>query len=264
MKTKLKVSRKSLLLTILALGLVAVLAIGGSVAYFTDADEAVNTFTMGKVKIDLDEPGWEEDDGKDLLPGSVRVKDPTVTAVEGQSYMRVRMSIVDGEGNLITNEQQLALIMETLFYDTAYGTDEPNLAEGEKYEVADLDALVTQEKIQREYNHTDFTFAGIQTGNPAVRYYNYNGIFNAETDPPDKAVLFSNVVVPKDWHNEEIFILDGDEYELSPEGSLEVTVKGTGYKVLIRAEAIQSVGMVSAEEAFAALDEAAGITREIE
>jgi len=262
MKAKFKISKKNVLLTALAVALVAVLAIGGSIAYFTDYDEAVNTFTMGKVKINLTEPGWHEDDGKGLLPGSVRTKDPTVTATEGQSYMRVRMDIVDGNGNYITNAQQRDLILKTLFYDKAYGTASPNLAADQKYTVAGLASLVTQDKINAEYNKTNFAFAGILTGNPSVRYYNYIGIFDAAKTPPDKAVLFSNIVIPKDWNNTEIFILDGDQYTVSPSGAVEVTVKGTGYKLRLKAEAIQSVGMANANEAYQALDDATHVTRD--
>ena len=265
MKAIPKISKKGFVLTVLSLVLIAVIAIGGSVAYFTDYDEVTNTFTMGRVKIGLDEPGWDDGDGLDLLPGNVRTKDPTVTAREGQSYMRIRMEIVDGGGNYITNADQLNLILETLYYDKEYGTAAPNIAENRKYSTTELQALIVQGKIDREYNKTDFVFAGIKTGNPAVRYYNYmanSGIFDAEAASPYTAVLFSNVVIAKDWNNEEIFILDGDEYETTPGGGLEVTVKGTGYKIILTAEAIQSSDMANALEAFMALDAATNVTRD--
>lgn len=262
---KKEISNKGLILTILSLALIAVIAIGGSIAYFTDYDEATNTFTMGKVKVDLDEPNWDDDDGLGLLPGNVRVKDPTVTAVEGQSYMRIRMEIVDGDGNYITDANQLKLILDTLYYDKAYGTMAPNIAENQKYLTTELQTLITLNNIDQQYNKTDFAFAGILTGNPAVRYYNYianGGIFDATNTPPDTSVLFSNVVIPKDWNNEEIFILDGDEYETTSTGGLEVTIKGTGYKIILGVEAIQSSDMANAAEAFAALDTTAGVIRD--
>lgn len=52
--------RKTLALA-LTLCMVAILAIGGSLAYFTDTDEATNTFTVGGVKIDLIEQQVNED-----------------------------------------------------------------------------------------------------------------------------------------------------------------------------------------------------------
>ena len=259
------ISKKGMVLAVLSLALIAAIAIGGSLAYFSDSDEVTNTFTMGKVTIDLDEPNWEEDSGLELAPGNVRVKDPTVTATQGQSYMRVRMEIVDGEGNYITDDAQLALILETLYYDTTYDASAltQNLAPDAKYSVAELNALCAQNKIHKEYNKSKFIFAGIETGNKAVRYYNYianDGIFDADKTPADSAVLFSNVVIPSNWHNEEIFILNGDEYETTENGGIEVTIRGSGYKLRIEAQAIQSAEMASAAEAFAALNAATEVT----
>ena len=258
-------NKKGLLLAVLALALIAVVAIGGSLAFFTDRDTVINTFTMGSVEISLEEPGWDGDAGLGLLPGNVRTKDPTVTAEEGKSYMRFRMEIVDGDNKLITDTDRIDLILKTLYYDTAYGTALPNIQTTQKYGAADLAALVTQNKIIGEYNKTAFSFAGIETGKPGVRYYDYtanSGIFDATKTPADTAILFTNVVISKDWHNKEIFDLNGDTYAASSNGSLEVTVAGNGYKILLIAEAIQSSDMANAAEAFAALDAASGVTRD--
>ena len=261
---KKRINRRGLLLAVLSAVLVAAIALGGTAAYFTDKDKAVNTFTMGRVKIKLEEPGWNDaTDGRGLLPGSARVKDPTVTALEGRSFMRIRMEIADGAGNPVTDPDRLALILSCLFYDKAYGTASPNLSANRKYETAELQALAAAGKITKQYNTDAFTFAGIETGKPAVRYYNYTkdgGIFDAAKS--DTAVLFSNVVIPLDWHNGEIFTLNGDTFEENQNGSLEVVTAGTGYKILLMAEAIQSTEMAGADEAFGKLDAAAGITRD--
>ena len=47
--------KKSILMAAIAVMLVAVLVVGGTLAYFTDTKSATNTFTMGNVKIALDE-----------------------------------------------------------------------------------------------------------------------------------------------------------------------------------------------------------------
>jgi len=258
-------NKKRLIITILSLVLVAVAAIGGSLAFFTDSDTVTNTFTMGNVEISLSEPGWDDDAGLGLLPGNVRTKDPTVTALEGKSYVRIRMEIVNGADELITDTDRIDLILNTLYYDTAYNTAQPNIQVTQKYGTADLATLITQNKIIGEYNKTDFEFAGIETGKSAVRYYNYtanSGIFDGTKTPADSAVLFSNVVIPKNWNNREIFDLNGDTYEVTSNGSLEVTVAGNGYKIILTSEAIQSSDMATAAEAFEALDSATGITRD--
>lgn len=66
-------SKKSLLVLAMTLSMVAILAIGGTLAYFTDTESATNTFTVGNVKIKLVE---KNEDGSDftqkqvLMPGS--------------------------------------------------------------------------------------------------------------------------------------------------------------------------------------------------
>lgn len=55
------------------------LTVGGMMAYFTDADDAVNTFTVGKISVDLTEPDWDPEDGEDITPNQTIEKNPTVT-----------------------------------------------------------------------------------------------------------------------------------------------------------------------------------------
>ena len=54
-------SKRKILVLALSLCMVAVLAIGGTLAYFTDMDSATNTFTVGNVKIDLIEQQVNKD-----------------------------------------------------------------------------------------------------------------------------------------------------------------------------------------------------------
>ena len=74
-------SKKQLLRTLIACGLVVSVAAGGTVAYLTDAETATNTFTVGKVKIDLEEPGYpgnDSDEVKNIVPNQEIVKDPQI------------------------------------------------------------------------------------------------------------------------------------------------------------------------------------------
>lgn len=89
---------------------VAAVSVAGTLAYLTDREEAVNTFTVGKVDITLDEekvtpdgvPTPEDDDRVKeneyhLIPGGTYVKDPTVTVKKGseESYVRMIVTIED-------------------------------------------------------------------------------------------------------------------------------------------------------------------------
>ncbi|MCI7181085.1 MAG: SipW-dependent-type signal peptide-containing protein [Schaedlerella sp.] len=69
---------KRIRLFILAAAIVGLVAAGGVSAYFTDADTAVNTFTVGKISLDLQEPGWNPAEAENLTPGKEITKDPQI------------------------------------------------------------------------------------------------------------------------------------------------------------------------------------------
>jgi len=74
-------SKKQLLRAMIACGLVVSVAAGSTVAYLTDAETATNTFTVGKVKIDLEEPSYpgnDSDEVKNIIPNQEIVKDPQI------------------------------------------------------------------------------------------------------------------------------------------------------------------------------------------
>lgn len=76
--------KKKILALCLVVALLATAIAGATLAYFNDETDAIkNTFTMGKVDIDLDEPHWKPDEnGKNIMPGVVFPKDPTITVAE--------------------------------------------------------------------------------------------------------------------------------------------------------------------------------------
>lgn len=92
---------------ILALSMVVCLAatalIGGTLAYFTDTDDATNTFTVGNVDITLTEPNWNKEGSKDapeVYPGEPLAKDPIVTN-DGANpcFVRIKVTGLDCLGN---------------------------------------------------------------------------------------------------------------------------------------------------------------------
>jgi len=97
---------------LLSLCLVAMLAItavvGGTMAYFTDEDNATNTFTVGNVDIVLEEPNWEGDgikDAPEVYPGEALAKDPTVTNNGANPcFVRVKVEGLDclGDAGMVT------------------------------------------------------------------------------------------------------------------------------------------------------------------
>lgn len=72
--------KKKLVAAVASVCLVAALGVGATLAYYTaESDAKVNTFTIGNVKIDLLEPEWEPENGKDLVPGAEVPKNPMIT-----------------------------------------------------------------------------------------------------------------------------------------------------------------------------------------
>ena len=121
--------RKRLTLVSCAVLLVCVTVVG-TVAYLTSTASVENTFTTGKVKIDLTEAAVKQDETTDnivedsskprvkansykLLPGISYAKDPTVTVKAGseESYIRVLVTV--------DKSSELDAIFETNNYDIA-------------------------------------------------------------------------------------------------------------------------------------------------
>lgn len=92
-------SMKKARTAIIASALVGCLAIGGISAYFTDADTATNTFTVGKVEIDLQEPKWTPPE--DITPDEEFKKDPKIVNT-GNNESYVFMEVVVPYANVIT------------------------------------------------------------------------------------------------------------------------------------------------------------------
>ena len=73
--------KKKIIAVCLIVALAATAVVGGTLAWFTDDEEATNTFTVGNVDITLTEPNWEgsgSNDAPEVYPGEPLAKDPTV------------------------------------------------------------------------------------------------------------------------------------------------------------------------------------------
>ena len=121
--------KKKVLSVFLVVALIAITAMG-TLAYFTDTDDAENVFTVGNVSIDLTEPNWEgegKEDAPEVYPGEALAKDPTVTN-DGANpcFVRVKVEGLDclGENNVITTRYK---------YVDGYNTTDWELYEGYYY-----------------------------------------------------------------------------------------------------------------------------------
>lgn len=86
---------KKVIACLVAAGLTVCIGAGATLAYLQDETSTItNTFTIGDVEIDLDEPQWDPDKAEDMVPGTTVYKDPYVTNVgQTDAFIAIR---VDG------------------------------------------------------------------------------------------------------------------------------------------------------------------------
>ena len=160
--------KRRVLVLALAVCLTAILAIGGTLAYFTDQDSATNTFTMGAgVSIDLFEhnaDGKEVDERtySDVVPGVAYDKDPTVRNTgSSDAWIRVNVTL------------------------TRYSVFK---AAAKEYSVTDLSTIFGG------HDESKWTRAGITEGTDSITYSYY---YNASVAPGASTVpLFTSVKIP--------------------------------------------------------------------
>lgn len=190
--------KKKITAICLCIALVAIAVVGATLAYFTDTKTATNTFTMGDVKIKLDETNVNDLDGDrvtsneyNVYPGAVVTKDPIVhnTGKNG-AYIRAIVTVENGmnwlglyNDNVWTAPQEdafNALINNTLgehweLVDIAYdmsGPDHPtsDFVATLKYTKvldagADTSAMFSQIAFPAKMTENDVTTRIAQNGN---------------------------------------------------------------------------------------------------
>ena len=192
------IMKKKLTVIFLCVALVAIAIVGASLAYFTDTKTATNTFTMGNVKIKLDETNVNNPTGArvtgneyNVYPGAVVTKDPVVHNVgKNGAYIRAIVTVENGlnwlslynenVGTLPQEDAFNALINNTLsedweLVDIAYdmsGPDHPtsDFVATLKYTKvldadADTSAMFSQIAFPAKMTEKDVTTRIAQNGN---------------------------------------------------------------------------------------------------
>ena len=206
-----KTRMKALTLVLCAVLLVCA-SVMGTLAYLkSTSDTVVNTFTVGKVAIKLDEAPVDEY-GKvvtgnrriantyKLLPGHTYVKDPMVTVLADSESSYIRMIVT------VKNYSKLLAAIPQF--------DENNevIAENAKYYAGDGKFLL--QTLVDGWNNNIWTStenivvdSAADTATYEFRYYNTVDTLDKQDKELEK--LFTHVVVPGDLTNEEILALNG-------------------------------------------------------
>lgn len=237
MKTK----SKALLMTLCAVLLVAA-SVLGTMAYLTSTDGVENTFTVGNVKITLDEAKVNADgtpNGTDrvkgneykLMPGHTYVKDPTVTvkAPSVDSYVRMK----------VTFNNAAAII--GFCTDPEFAGDDPTGVEDAfplirmvnfvEANAAKWDGIIPDNMVEIAEMLADAKYC-VRSGDTLTYYFYYKEKVGAPTADNKLPVLFDHITVPE-W------VTGGQLAGLN------------GFKISVVAEAIQADGFETADEAWA-------------
>ena len=218
-----KTRSKALLLTLCAVVLV-IATVFGTMAYLTSTDEVQNTFTVGQVKITLDEAKVNPDgtlvykeDGQTpvdrvstnsykLLPGHTYNKDPMVTVLKGSEPSYVKMTVTFSKANEL---------------DAIFAPDGANLI-----------------SIFNGYDATNWIAKG-NTKDATADTRTYEFWYKETVSAPDADVpldaLFDSITVPGEITNEQLATIEG-------------------MTITVNAYAIQADGFADAAAAFDAFD----------
>ncbi len=199
---------------ILACVLIAVLAVGVTLAYLsTTTDPITNNFTfLGGTDTDIDatltEDQWVEENAKNLTPGKKVAKNPVITntsTADGMNeYVAMRVTFQNGEGTKLTPEQYTKLM-----------------------------SLITIKWSESGNWKSDASTVAANATGPVQIYY-YDAVLNkdAATD-----ALFESVTINATATNEDM------EWLASTSANDDTAGKGLGgFKIYVEGAAIQAEG----------------------
>ena len=208
----------------IAVMLVAVLVVGGTLAYFTDTKSATNTFTVGDVKIKLDESNVKDPNGDrvtsneytGVFPGIQYKKDPVVTNTgKNGAYVRAVVTIENGMNWMgLYNENVWTAPQAEAFMKLICNKM------GDGWSLEDYDYVTNAER-----GSTDF-----------VAVLKYDGVL---ATGKATTAMFENIMLPADATTNDI--------------TTRVAQNGV-FHIDVVAQAIQADGFTSWNDAFKAFD----------
>lgn len=242
MKTK----SKALLLTLCAVLLVAA-SVMGTMAYLTSTDKVENTFTVGNVKITLDEAKVNTDgtpaapaervkaNEYKLLPGHTYTKDPTVTVIKGSESSYIRMKVTFNNA-----AQIIAMCTDPDFADEITGVENAfpliRMVNFVEANAAKWDGIIPDNMVDTEDMLGSAKYFAYDEAADTLTYYFY---YTETVAAPDAdvvlPVLFDSITVPEWVTGEQLAALNN-------------------FKITAVAEAIQADGFANADAAWAAYD----------
>ena len=214
--------KKKLLIMSVAMVLVCAFAVGMTIAYLTSTDEVVNTFTVGNVRIQLDEADVDEygeqlydsetgspaprvkANSYKLIPGHTYNKDPMVTVLRGSESSYIKMTVT---------------FTEAAALDAIFAPNGADLTE-----------------IFNGYNPANWIYKGNTkdtTANTRTYEFWYKEVVPATAEDVPLDALFDSIIVPGNINNDQLKTI-------------------AGMTITVNAYAIQKDGFDTAADAWAA------------
>ncbi len=212
--------KSKILITALCAVLLVTVSVFGTLAFLTGQDEVVNTFTVGKVNITLNEAAVNADGteivGADrvkennyhLLPGQTYKKDPTLTVKANSEDSYVRM---------------LLTINCAAAFDEIYAPTQADLT-----------------TIFNGYDAENWVYEAVTRENDTLTYeFRYKEIVAKSQSDTVLDALFDSITIPGTYNSDDMASIAG----------LEIKVIG---------HAIQATGFANADAAWTAFDQQIG------
>ena len=211
--------KSKVLITALCAVLLVTVSVLGTLAYLTSQDEVVNTFTVGKVNISLDETAVNADGTE--IAGADRVKENNYHLIPGQTYIKDPTLTVKAK-----SEDSYVRMLLTL-----------NCAD-------EFDAIYTPDKadlttIFNGYDATNWIYETVtrDTAKNTITYeFRYKEVVAKSATDTKLDALFDSITVPSAF----------DSKDMKSIADLKITVVG---------HAIQATGFANAESAWTAFNE---------
>ncbi|MDL2258822.1 SipW-dependent-type signal peptide-containing protein [Eubacteriales bacterium OttesenSCG-928-K08] len=203
---------------------IALLAVGGTYAYFTDIAEATNMFVYTTdIDAELYEPNWDPDKGLKIQPDTSIPKDPQIkNECQIDEYVGMKLTFRDGFGTTLNQAQMdvLLTLIDIQYYDG-------------------------NNALQDGYNPLWIAFEGSTT--TPVQYFYYDAILqpNVSTAP-----IFDVVTFKRSITNEQYAWLNGSaayDHDNDP-ATPAIAQLIKGLEIYVEGAAIQSAGFANGGE----------------
>lgn len=220
-------SKRKIMLVAMTLCMVAILAIGGSLAYLTDTDYQKNTFTSGFVGINLDEANVTLPDGTNNYDDEDNIVGTGTRTEENQKYkLHPNMTVEKDPTITVDADSEDAYIGAIVtikgdIYDLVFSGEKPG-----DYDTIAINKLASgglmdnnEGAYSTKHGMTAFAAADgeytiYQKADKAnktwVLYVVLEGVYEAE----DEIVLFNTLTIPETYNNAEMAKLNNMTIEV--------------------------------------------------